>query len=616
MVIMQGARFTAGPTPRAARGRWAACLAPMLSLSMSLARPSWSAEPGTAPVAQAADWSPMPFRRARSRLAKSLPDSVARNIPAKEGGERILVINKFAKLLAHYPGASRLLEDERVAAFFVKRPVKAFYVITTIIRHASEGTTDPKKKAEKANRALDVLLDDKVTPVFVKYPDIFADMAKEAHGDTWYSFEKAEDQLESTILAGISLYDAAAIELGRPLDDLRGDEAGRTKYLEGLSSPEKLGLLCSDPSFFDASSNKLLLKWLVQNGKSSDMQKLKEKYSLTDTQAANLAFRILNNGLVDDFIPAQSREHDTGVFLAALMGTQAAKNGIYGDSFNPRYFYVLANSAEKISARFPWLADVIKRRRERLGGTAGSQDTEKIRHALTYAHYLITKKTNDYELARFGAERAAFNPRNYMVGGKVAVVQVFDKDDTGNTHWHMSNTWFGAKYGKPRTGRSGELIYETGNLRLVHFMGATKAANQKFVRSWVAEHDASIITLRADVLHLEENMPYDVFGNRAGRYLFINGVCGGAASDSSYVAGNPNTALDIISYSSTGRGQVTNTLLELLLDRAGPAPYQEIVDAGRGKIVAMGGNQFTIMTPSAGQGLLSYVNMKTAGSRE
>jgi hypothetical protein len=142
-------------------------------------------------------------------------------------------------------------------------------------------------------------------------------------------------------------------------------------------------------------------------------------------------------------------------------------------------------------------------------------------------------------------------------------------------------------------------------------MGDTKEENQRYVRKWVAEHRKSIITLRADVIHLKENMPYDVFGNMDGKYLFINGVCGGAASDSGYISANTNTDLSIISNSSIGKGQVTNAQLGLFLRQTAPKSYADIIDSGREEIISKGGDQFSINTPTAGQGLLSYVNMKT-----
>jgi hypothetical protein len=617
MAFTYGSKAAAQPPRSASNAKVRfGLLAPLLAIGMSLAQPNWPGEARAEQAAQPAGGT-MPFARVRAKLDKSIPDAVARKMPVENAAIRIRVMNTLARMLKRHPQAFRLLENEDIAGFFVKSPLRAFEIIRGIADSASQGTDDTKKKSEQVGMALDVLLDDKIAPAFAKYPDIFLTIAQRARGNAWYAFERMEeDDFDSTVVAGVSLYDNVALEIGRPLDNLREDPAGRSGYFHGLTKQEKLGLLCSDPSFFQQSSNALLLRWLRTDAEGLDFQQIIEKYKLADAQATNLAFRIVNNDLAGDFIPAAGRDQGTGAFLAALLGSKRAKSGIYAEGFDPGYFYVLANGAEKVAMRFPWLADTMKRRAAELRGSQ-SPDAKKIMYGLLYAEYLFTKNSSrDYDLQRFGSSRAVFNPRDYVSGGKVTVVQVFDRDDTATSHWGMSKSWFEAKYGKPKTGRYGELIFEGKNARVVHFMGQTKADNQRFVRKWVAEHGASIITLRADELHLRDNMPFEVFGNSSGRYLFINGTCHGAASDSGYFYANSRTNLSIISYTATGRGQVTNTLVELLLDQGGPTPYSEIMDRGRQKIAAKQGDQFTIRTPTPGQGMLSYVNLKTASAGE
>jgi hypothetical protein len=308
-----------------------------------------------------------------------------------------------------------------------------------------------------------------------------------------------------------------------------------------------------------------------------------------------------------------------------MLGTALRRTGIYADNFDERYFYLLVSGIEKLGAHLPGIGQELDARVRALStNTSRSREQNTILRALKYTRSVFSGNAADPAIASFGIAKALFDPGDYFIDGKVTVLQLFDREDTEKKHWELSNTWFSHLYGRPKKGEHGELIYENNRERVIHFMGATNGDNERFARVWLREHDRGIIALRADISHLEMDMPYTIFGNRPGRFLFINGACGSAAHDNAYTERNPITDVKFVSNVSTGKGQVTNAEVQLLLKQKTAAKLADVIAAGSKLIVLNGGDPATIKTSGVEDGLHQYVlettdtappSMKTTRSR-
>ena len=167
---------------------------------------------------------------------------------------------------------------------------------------------------------------------------------------------------------------------------------------------------------------------------------------------------------------------------------------------------------------------------------------------------------------------------------------------------------------KPKTGEHGELIFEDDRTRVVLFMGEDGEDNQRFIRSQLAQGKGNmIITDRSHSYHLKNNFPSDIFGNRPNQQiLFIPGSCGSSGSTPEYIAANPQTDLRFISNTSTGRGEVTNAIIDALIETREPTLFSAILRRERlvKTIEDAGGSVGTIKVFSPGEALLHYVGPK------
>jgi hypothetical protein len=584
----------------------------ILALSAPIIPPSsaFARKPDPASIAQAPARS---FEYVRSRLDRAIPDMVASKIAESGDIGKIVAINRRARKLQKNAVLLRALGNESFASFFVRDPLKATWAINSIGFYTGSRTKDPKRREEDVDLALSVLGGPKLAPIFSKYPETFVNIAMEAGSDTWQAFSQLEGKrVEGVVASAISRFDDTAIELGRPLDDLRGNEAERKEYLSKLGLPQALGLLCSDPSFFQRSSNQLLFDRLKKDF-SGNLPGLRERYGLDQSQIRNLAFRALGNGRIDDFITEKSRDNDAWSAGEAVLGSVAEKTGVYAERFDGRHFYLLANHSKDVLRRFPWALGIVDGRMKRLQKPRDG-DERKIAHALAFLRYLFTDDPRgDGELIRLGSGKAVYDPAGYRVAGKINAVQVFDRRDTRNSHWKLSQDWFRRRFGNPRVAASGELVFEGRNARVTLYMGNSPADNAQYIADWVRNNEAGIITFRGHSNSLMNNMPLNLFGNRTGRYVFILGSCGSSGSVPGYMDANPDTDLQPISYPSTGRGQVTNTLLEILLDQKEPVGFSKIIEGNSRRIEAHQGDPRMISVWTLGEGLLNYVARKTQG---
>jgi hypothetical protein len=519
------------------------------------------------------------------------------------------VVGSFAEI-AKYAGKERrsvfnTIGNSRVAGLFAQHP-DIMAELAKCLQENSRFLFDAFKE------------DDRIARLFAGNPGTMADIAR-VTGKSFMSTLRLLKYNERVIknfarLAGGSLsmdgflacaysQDDAPIEAGRPIDDLHEREKERRAYIDSLSGAQVVGLICSNPGYFFTSSNHLLFDRLKKDLGSAGITDgvyayLKKRYYLDNEMSANLIFRAINYDRLlgapnSIFKPADAKQ------LGALM-LAGVKNNVY----DPNYFYMLANSVRKVSGYFPDMLGVLNT------GIAAAAKTGEEYRALTVIKYLINPDSVDAaakaEMKKLD-EKSVYDQRNYVFGGKVQVLQVFDKDDVGKDHWPMSQKWFEARYGKPVSNNGKEIVYEGKNARVILYMGDGKSENQAYARAWMGKNSQGIVTFRGHSFSLMGNMPVDIFGNRKNRYLFIPGSCGSAGSVPQYMIKNPQTDIRHFSNTSTGRGQVTNAILDILLGSAGPANFADLLKQNSKKIEANGGDIKTIKVWSEGEKLISYV---------
>ncbi|MFH1785445.1 MAG: hypothetical protein ABH842_03370 [Candidatus Micrarchaeota archaeon] len=423
--------------------------------------------------------------------------------------------------------------------------------------------------------------------------------------------------LSAAIINTIARYDHVSIEIGRALDDLHDNTEERKQYLKSLTRDEVIGLLASNPEFFYTSSNHMLFDRLKEELEGHGLSHLKETYGLGEEQLRNFVFRAVVYDRIGDFITAEGA--DLQLAMATILGTVENKTGIYADTFNEGYFYLMANGIETLSKYAPELTGELSRRRKELEalGTR-TLDQEKILAALTYVNFMFTRDPQGDDALEKVADGETFNRTDYRgQDGRVTVLQIFDKEDTGAYHWGATKTWFQKQFGaSPRKGPNGELIFENSSSRVILYMGNDEDANIEYTRAWTQRYDKGIVTFRGHSFSLSGNMPTDIFGNREGKYVFIPGSCGSAGSVPEYIYQNPNTEVRFFSNSSTGRGQVTNTLVSLLLRQTRPSTFTNVLESGKTQIARAGGDIATIKAFTQGEALLYYVMARTTPTVE
>jgi hypothetical protein len=145
-------------------------------------------------------------------------------------------------------------------------------------------------------------------------------------------------------------------------------------------------------------------------------------------------------------------------------------------------------------------------------------------------------------------------------------------------------------------------------------MGNSPDQNQDFIKQMLAEKKNFILSFRGHSFSLDRNIPSDIFGNSECNVLFIPGSCGSAHSVPDYIASNPRSNLAFIGNTSTGRGQVTNTIIDALIlehqkqiQGATRQDYSTILQDSSSTIEKQGGNIGSLKAASLGEHLLAYV---------
>ena len=489
---------------------------------------------------------------------------------------------------------------------------------------------------ENADLAFIALSKDKIADYFTKNPQLLIthfESIVQATGENagWAFYALSKDKTVNDFLSWcqgsmsrerffISVFasDIAAIEIGRPLDylhneDLRNPQNLRTKYLNSLPSEKVLALLCSNPEYFYTSSNNLLFDRLasdIKNGKfgaqAKTLMDVIAEYRLENTELhRNLIFRAINYGR---FYGGHAPVFDKDDAIKSMGTLLLPLKNMLG--FDKTYFYLLANSLDGLS---PGMKAAVQNELVKCKILAYSQSHLGLQGAKE--RYAASSFLLDY-LKNPREKEVNFDPSKYRgKGGKLNIIQVFVAQDTGKDHYPMTQSWF-AKYGQPKKGKSGELIYETKTARVILFMGEDEQANQNFVKQKLSENTNMLLTFRGHSYSLNDNMPLNIFGNCGCNILFIPGSCGSAGSTPEYLAQNPATDIDFVSNTSTGRGQVTNALLDIFISedariRAGGTPrtYKEILNdsANAKKIGQNGGDAATLKASSLGELLLEKV---------
>jgi len=505
------------------------------------------------------------------------------------------------------------LANDKIAGLFVSNPTKVIDAFAQIAKAAGS----------EAAFAFYALSNDKVAGLFASHADAFVQIAKAAGskaGPVFY-YALSDDKVVELFLAycdgkasfnalmiGIKASDSYAIELGRKLDELHENEPERRKYLASLSKTDVLALLLSNPEYFYTSSNHMLFDRLNRDFKPGELADFLKANGIEGTELyRNMIFRAANYDRLYGKKDSIFREEDMPSILEAIAAPLAS------EGYDSKYFYLLANAMESFEPPMRnYIGKKVVAAQASLLERGEMPDwAAKKKAALTF---LVDEIMNP------GKNAAVFDADKYRdKDGKLLVVQVFSKADTEKDHWKMSQKWF-AKYGKPKKGASGELIYETKEAKIVLYMGENEEANQKFVGSMLGKSPNMILTFRGHSFSLGRNIPKEVFANRKANVLFIPGSCGSAGSVPAYMDANPNTSFEFVSNTSTGKGQVTNALIDIFVSEAASGrkrTYKEIVKNDKNNcslVEKNGGKCSTLKVDTIGERLIKYVNAQAFGS--
>ncbi|MFA6907924.1 MAG: hypothetical protein WC263_03780, partial [Candidatus Micrarchaeia archaeon] len=425
---------------------------------------------------------------------------------------------------------------------------------------------------------------------------------------------------------------AYAVELGRKLDELHEPRQvkERMAYLSSLSKTDVLSLLLSDPVFFYPSSNNLLFDRLQADFPGGKISSVVAGYGLSGSvQELNLLFRSIN---YNRFSGTANSLFGKGE-LASIMPVLFAP--LKKSGFDATYYYLLANSLRALqdAGLGPKLAKMLKDEMPRPAGKGEGLGAADARKAA--AIEFLAKAVGNLDKVE---QACVFDPRKYIgKNGKLRIIQVFDKDDTwhgqGGGHWQWTKEWFAA-YGGSAIGANGkalgkagldaeqrQLTFETQGASVTLFMSEDDYRVRGFIEKELEKDPHLILTFRGHIFSLEGNVPYTIFGNNPdAKVLFIPGNCGSAGSVPDYMQANPLSDLSFIGYSSTGYGQVTNAILDILMSEAAakrkkPRSYEEIIkktETSVEKILLQKGDPSTIKTTTIGEQMLVHVNRETA----
>jgi hypothetical protein len=500
------------------------------------------------------------------------------------------------------------MEHEKIGGMFASDPDRVVNAFREISQAAGKGAEGAFYALHKKNDVIIINSEngpkEPIAELFVSDTDkavgAFRDLAKatgenSAHAMGTLSNGRIADKFvrfandrnyQERLLAAIFSDGNAAIESGRPIDDLHESAAARAAYIKSLSPAQVIGLLCSDPGYFFTSSNHLLFDRLKKDiggsaGPAGTLAYLKNRYDLDDGQLTNMVFRAANYGRLLGAPNAVFGPSDTKSLGDILLG------GIRKEGYDSGYYYLLANAVRNVSTYFPEMIRTVNSALEK-----EKQVSDRF-NALTAIKYLIRPESVDAktrsELQKLN-EKSIYKRSDYAVDGKVQVLQVFCRKDTEKDHWPLTQKWFRSRYGAPVSDDGKEVVYEGKGARVVLYMGDDEKENVEYAKNWIGANSSGIITFRGHSFSLYRNMPYDVFGNRKGKFIFIPGSCGSSGSVPLYMIKNPETDLRHFSNTSTGRGQVTNAIVDLLLDTSVATRFPELLRANERKIRANGGD--------------------------
>lgn len=454
------------------------------------------------------------------------------------------------------------------------------------------------------------------------HPIINCIKGNESMADLFVQYSKGETEFRK-LHVNLLAQDTCAIEVGHLLDYLHNENTKRKAYLATLSTTDVFALLLSNPQFFYTSSNDLLFDRLkeelakeidIDGKKITTVTGLFNEFKVSDELRRNFIFRAIN---YDRFFGRSNSlfiEAEVTPTIALLMAPIAS------DEFDEVYYFLLANGLDKFLeiGNEGIKTELVNRLDPRLNELKlipkKTTDQLRIRSALEFLAFNIDASTphvsadNRAKILRL-RDKAIFDPSKYLVDGKLQVLQVFDKEDTEKVHWKLSKGWFRKLMGRPNQGSQGELIHENSYARVILFMGETEKSNRTFISRELRKNPSQILTFRGHSYSLTNSFPYGIFDNRDGNILFIPGSCGSAGSTPRYIVSNPKTDFIFISNTSTGKGQVTNALVEILIkaSRQPPQRFTDILLKNKSKIVSNGGKIETLKVYSLGEALLDYV---------
>ena len=401
-----------------------------------------------------------------------------------------------------------------------------------------------------------------------------------------------------------------AIELGRPLDDLHDNTPERMKYLSSLTTVQVFSFLCSKPEYFYTSTNDHLFDRLKKDLKGKTVEEyLKEiaGVSFDSELGRNFLFRAINYDRLFGRGNSLLKKEEINSAAKALI------TPISNTVFDAQYYSLLANGINSAIK-----SEVLNK--EKLQGiiterlTAIPESEKQIQRALEYSLYLLNPETTllsnsqKQEIANL-QKQTKFNPNSYLNSdGFITAVQVFDREDMQrDDHWSLTKDRFKKEYGAPKKASENEFIYEKGGRRIIIYMGENEQENQSFIKEKLSEYQNLVFTFRGHSYSLNDNFPANIFSNSTGNILFIPGSCGSAGSTADYLMANPNTNLNFISYTSTGRGEVTNIILSSLLNYSAPVEFAAAIADSAKTIESYETPISTIRFSSSGEQLIKYV---------
>ncbi|MCX6777833.1 MAG: hypothetical protein NT157_03015, partial [Candidatus Micrarchaeota archaeon] len=332
--------------------------------------------------------------------------------------------------------------------------------------------------------------------------------------------------LNDLVFAVMSM-DPIATEIGRPLDDLHNQPTRREAYLKTLSDTQVFAILASNPEYFFTSSNHLLFDRLKNSLGTGTVSDLFEKYRLFETELGrNFLFRAITYdrlyGRQDSLLSDSGVKNILKTLLAPLSATE----------FDSGYFFILANCWTKARRAKAIAKPFEKRLESRFSALreerSKSDDENKIFFALDFLLHAPSKPD----------KKSYFNRENYVVDGKLRILQVFDREET-EFHWDLTKKWAEKYCPNPAKGKNGELIYETNEARITLFRGKNGPANQDFIRKKLGENPNLIVSFRGHSFNLSDSFPDEIFGNKGGHILFVPGSCGSFGSIPHYISSNP-----------------------------------------------------------------------------